>query len=145
MIDWTKPIETTDGKPARVLGEITVPPGHDRKVIAYKGNDGFEALSTVPLDGVSWFRNKPAVQTVWVNAYDDDLVVSVRSRAEADEIADSDRLACLQITYTVGDGLDGKKPKRAQEAEALIGEIERLLPKDWRTTRSKLAKIKELL
>jgi hypothetical protein len=59
------------------------------------------------------YRIKPVVQTRWLNIYPGDggaYVCECRAyvyecRADADRYARKNRIACIQITYTEGDGL----------------------------------------
>jgi hypothetical protein len=76
-------------------------------------------IECMPEDGDRWFissspswsisnkyRIKPEPKTGWINIYPKSLVSnSCRSKEEADEAAGTDRIACIQITYTEGEGL----------------------------------------
>jgi hypothetical protein len=54
--------------------------------------------------------NVPKKHEVWINFYDDDGEgdydsYSYSSRAIADESADSNRIACVRVEFTEGEGL----------------------------------------
>jgi hypothetical protein len=54
------------------------------------------------------WRVKPVTVTGWVNVYPcGELSVEIHaSKSEADEYATDRRIACIEITYTEGQGLD---------------------------------------
>jgi hypothetical protein len=87
-------------------------------VIAVLRDDGREEIRTRHPDGrVNPGRdspydlvNVPKKHEVWINFYDDDGEgdydsYSYPSRAIADESADSNRIACIRVEFTEGEGL----------------------------------------
>lgn len=104
MIDWTKPVETRDGRKVRVL--CTDGPG-EQPVVGLL--DGFP--TTWCLDGrfhVGHGRDHGAdiveKYTVWINVYPDSETHSHstwRSREAADRYAGSSRIKCIPVEYTV--------------------------------------------
>lgn len=51
------------------------------------------------------WRVKPKSNTVWVNVYPDGDVTMWHSKALADGVAGGERIACVPLTYTEGEGL----------------------------------------
>jgi hypothetical protein len=116
-IDWTKPIETTCGKPARVLCT-------DRKnaefpiLLLVTELDGKELCRTCSRDGGGdWsgtrYRNvrKELKRAIYVNVYPDDMAdrgVGVygghSTRKQADSAASGYRVACVKVPVTCYEG-----------------------------------------
>ena len=122
MIDWTKPVQTRDGRKVRVL--CTDAPGDFPVVGIVEAGD---------IDGAyvsSWRKNgrlsltddecyqythdlsnvpePPVTIKRWVNIYDDHSYNRIHAtKRSADENAWSARLACVEveITYRPGEGL----------------------------------------
>ena len=55
-----------------------------------------------PLDLV----NVPETRTVWLNIYSSGWSYGHSSRAHADERSGGDRVACVELTFTIGEGLE---------------------------------------
>lgn len=103
-IDWTKPLQTMDGRPARLLGKLetdTFP-----MVVAIKRADGREFEACYTEDGFYYLgkvtdtcdlRNVPTKKSrrVWINVYPE-WQAAYQSKEEADRNAHSDRLACIE-------------------------------------------------
>ena len=53
----------------------------------------------------SVIRVKTEPMTRWFNIYDDGDGTTYETRKEADESAANDRIACIEIKYTKGEGL----------------------------------------
>ena len=108
-IDWTKPIETVDGQPARVLATDLA---YHRPVVvavAAKGAD-HEAVWLLTSEGSYdtdrplMVRNVPPAPVVrYFNVYEHDFVSAGHdSRAEADEGAGPGRIACIRVELKEG-------------------------------------------
>ncbi len=50
---------------------------------------------------------EPRTGEFWVNVYDTHATINYSSKENADELAASDRLACVKVTWTEGQGLEG--------------------------------------
>jgi len=87
-------------------------------VIAITGSSGQEGVAFRYADGRIYscvnnpydLVNVPKKHEVWINFYDDDGEgdydsYSYSSRAIADENADSNRIACIRVEFTEGEGL----------------------------------------
>lgn len=87
-------------------------------VIAITGSSGQEGVAFRHADGRIYsdiespydLVNVPKKHEVWINFYDDDGdgdydSYSYSSRAIADESADSNRIACIRVEFTEGEGL----------------------------------------
>ena len=110
MIDWTKPIRTKDGRPARLLGTIK-----DRrypKCVALLMIDDTEIVKIFTEAGnlyssgepsVSDLKNVPVKHVAYLNIYADG-VASHLNRAVADAYAwpGLQRIACIRVEYTEG-------------------------------------------
>lgn len=70
---------------------------------------GPKSLGDVPRAKISAMKDEaPKEHSLWLNVYLDELgyiTVSRGSRAEADQYADSSRIACINITFKEGEGL----------------------------------------
>ena len=59
MIDWSKPIQTVDGKKARLLGELkTLHTENDNKVVAVELPTGYECVYTYYANGRSFLHKE---------------------------------------------------------------------------------------
>ena len=99
MIDWTKPIQTYTGKPARLLGVLKNPSGRNHVVAigeyefaVCRYSDGCsrgqgEDIINVPLPPRKFVR--------WVNLYEDAMFFYV-SRKAAD-ISGTGRIGCRRV------------------------------------------------
>lgn len=106
-IDWSKPVQTVDGKPLRVL--CTDRPQHHHPVIAL---DPAGALRTYTIDGTlsgDGYRcphviNAPVKKYGWVNVYDDDgKPWAANAIYESEDLANGAaakyRVACKKIEW----------------------------------------------
>lgn len=113
-VDWTKPVQTRDGRPIRVL--CTDQQGAKYPVLGLvKRKEGKEDLEQWTLDG-SFVADKggpdeddainvpepPEERIAYVNFYDNGEGMAHDSRARADVCAGSARVACVRIPYRVG-------------------------------------------
>ena len=117
MLDLTKPLILTEtNKPARYLGALI---GTDYPLVfAVVFNDREEIVCTDKDGNLRGLRNKitniPEPKRsgeVWVNIYAIESAMHFNgytTREQADYNALSKRLACVRVTWTEGDGLDGK-------------------------------------
>ena len=115
-IDWTKPVQTRNGRKVRVL--CTDGPDTLYPVIGLiEGGDGTELWklsgmyasngATCNLDIIN--TPEPAVTvTRWVNVYPDRITSHFETKEKCDWVADGNRIACVPvtITYRPGEGLD---------------------------------------
>ena len=108
-IDWTKPIETMDGQPARVLATDLA---YHRPVVvavASKGAD-HEAVWLLTSEGAYdtdrplMVRNVPPDPIVrYINMYPNGCRGRAHeSRAKADNSAGSSRIACVRVEFKEG-------------------------------------------
>ena len=113
MIDWTKPLQTRDGKPARLLGLlkgrpilshiVAVPDETDesRECLCIRCNDGSASLGcTSPHDIINVPPPRKFVR--WVNLNESGQCVCHESRKLADEKAGPFRIGCRRIELTEG-------------------------------------------
>ena len=109
-IDWTKPIQTKDGRKARVL--CTDLKGHSPIVIAVSCLDSpDEGVIVYCTEGGVYSRSTPIINvpikhTGWLNVYKYDVSDIHFSKADAEYSKTAGRVACIPITYTEGEGLD---------------------------------------
>lgn len=109
-IDWSKPIETVDGRKCLVL--CTDARGSDPVWIRVESSIGEHYFFTARLNGCRYgdaqpfFRNVPEKfeRTVWVNVYAN-TTSGADSRREADyacssALMDKHRIACIKTTIT---------------------------------------------
>ena len=112
--DLTKPVQTRDGRTARIL--CTDREGWEWPVVALiKSKTGIEGvcsyLRSGRLKGASESTldliNVPEKRTLWLNVYTSGSVSSPghRSKAIASTHAHRTRIACIEITYEEGEGL----------------------------------------
>jgi hypothetical protein len=105
--DPSKPVQTRDGRPARILCTDIKHPNYSIAA-AYTNQFGVEIISSYTTDGISSGHgsvdliNVPEKRTVWVNVYPS---LGYPTKALADKCAATDRIACVPLTYTVGEGL----------------------------------------
>jgi len=116
----TKPIQTRDGKPARIL---CIDARGDLPIVALVGAPGeSEYVQRYTADGCAYLgqRGTPSsrldlinvpekrVLHVWVNVHsDEDVVIGYSSVDLAEQWARRDRVSCVYIVheYTVGEGM----------------------------------------
>lgn len=113
MIDWTKPIETTDGQPCTYLGEFddgyhwVAYRSHTRKVWGTIKAEPNGFAPHIPCD----IRNAPERRRLegWCNVWEDGMCL-YGTRADADLLTTGHetRIACVRIDqpYVVGEGLE---------------------------------------
>ena len=106
-LDTSKPVQTRDGRRAKI-------------VYTFKNSTHFVVLSDTNTDTEYWiivddegksFRseiddeiiNTPERAERWVNIYP--CLLGHESKIEADIQADNDRIACVKISYKIGEGL----------------------------------------
>ena len=110
--DPTKPVQTRDGRKARILctdkASETHPiiaevfrEGDDSSVHIYMDSGMYVDGATHELDLI----NIPEKHVRYINFYDDDITgttMKYKSRADADANAIPDRLACVRVEYEDG-------------------------------------------
>jgi hypothetical protein len=124
--DPTKPVQTRDGKPARILATDLAGNAGSRPIAAaimenYQSDD-WEVVRRYTSEGVSPYGGNDLINIpeereldVWLNVYPDGqpyqhgFLHDTRRGADNANAARSDRIACVHIKqkYHVGDGLDG--------------------------------------
>ncbi len=79
----------------------------DGKDIEYMSGSGAWIACPSPSWSISNnYRIKPEPKTGWINVYTGKLVSNIHStKNDADDNATHKRVACIQITYTEGEGL----------------------------------------
>jgi hypothetical protein len=118
MIDWTKPIQTRDGRPARYLGSLK---GCDTHVVAIACNDNWERETTELVDdaGEAKFSgcgdgvvNAPSKLRGWMNIYESvsslcpfTLDTVYHDEDDAHRNAGPGRIACVRVEFEEGEGL----------------------------------------
>lgn len=105
MIDWTKPVETADGK--KVVIFTTKAKGKKPIVGQVKGEDFIRAW---PADGSNdWVANSlvnvKETITRWVNFYPTRYPWDYNTKDEADKNAAPNRIACIKVEFKEGEGL----------------------------------------
>ena len=116
--DPSKPVQTRDGRPARIICTDAKGPRvmvalvdcstHEEARAYYSNGSRSNGMSFVNQDDLV---NTPETKSLkrWLNVDEDGTVKAYASRQYADEWASDDRVACLLRTfeYKVGDGLEG--------------------------------------
>lgn len=118
QLDLTKPVQTCDGRPVRILctdaaGEYPVVgieiDGEKDTVRRWTKDGRFATYSRGPHSHD--LINTPVKRRItgWLNVYPDGEAYFNEHRDDADREADASRIACIHIDieYTEGDGLDG--------------------------------------
>jgi len=125
-IDFDKPVQTRDGRKVwiyttegrhptePVVGEIyggsICPPILSRWCA--DGGDSKHSVAGYDRPTPNDLVNVPQQRAVWINAYKsytDHQPVRLHthdSKAQADESARDDRIACIEVTFTEGEGLE---------------------------------------
>lgn len=111
-LDITKPVQTRDGKPARIvstklgdtypLGVIATYP--DGKEVFYTCviNGKYNAISSY---SVLDLINVPEKRAVWLNIYENNFVIMHTNKESCDSLASPGRIACIEVEFEVGQGL----------------------------------------
>lgn len=106
-VDWTKPCETEDGRPVRVLctdrpyEHAPIVCMRDDGVVFTVANDG--AAISFPFIKVRNTPPKPVRREGWINVYpwsgDDAQRKIWKHRCDADQSAGDDRIACVKVEW----------------------------------------------
>lgn len=113
MIDWTKPIQTRDGKPARFMGKLETHAPF-RFIVAVQLAPPDERLTFCDAAGDTYFRselqivNRPEPKRTgkfFVNVYQGYSAVGHATREFADFNAGSERMACIEVNWVEGQGI----------------------------------------
>lgn len=111
--DPTKPVQTRDGKPARILASDLRNPAYpivaaiyqlDQEVAFTYAKNG-RYLDSVVKDEMDLI-NIPEKHVRWLNVYPTGLGRLYLSREEADRFSSPNRIACIRIEYEEGEGLE---------------------------------------
>lgn len=106
--DLTKPVQTCDGQSVTILTTERDDPSHPVVGMTEAG-----VILTYTLKGKIYsigrdheldLVNVPEKHTFWLNIYED-RQVSHPARSHADYFAGHGRIACVEVTYTEGEGL----------------------------------------
>lgn len=108
--DPTKPVQTRDGRKARILGTIK---NDDYPIVAAVSDGPYEECEEYSSEGFYYRKEEPSKfdlvnvpdeRELWVNVYDRGgiAVSSHGSKDDADECAFRDRIARLHISFAVG-------------------------------------------
>jgi hypothetical protein len=124
-LDLTKPVQTRDGRPARIICTDRV--GNFPVVALVPRKDGIEHINVYTCDGRASLRCNahsdlipvPQRHMVWCNVYAEDPDLELHlglhpapylsahiSEDEANRMARDSRLACIRIEFEEGEGLD---------------------------------------
>lgn len=121
-IDFSKPVQTRDGRPARILATDLRHPDYSVVAAVSDGNNLEEIIRFTP-EGSFWkarggrpepdradLVNVPRKigREIWVNVYPtDDSYGAMKSKAVADQWAGGTRIACVKVVIDCneGDGL----------------------------------------
>lgn len=113
MIDWDKPVQTRDGMDVKIY--TTEGQASDCPVVGeYLDIYGRWRIRTWNLDGESvrfpqyGLVNVPEKQTLWLNI-NSDWESGYTTRHKADRLAAKNRIACVEVTFTNGDGLESSE------------------------------------
>ena len=112
--DPTKPVQTRDGRKARIICRdllnsnqpiVAAITDGDKEFTTHHCEDG--RFLTAPTDSRHDLISVPEKRKVWVNINSSGSTYSYQCREAADEMADSRRIACKEIEYYEGEGLEG--------------------------------------
>jgi hypothetical protein len=102
------PIQTRDGRPAKFVAHVPETREEDQVVCLIDGlvcsrfDTGLQYVSNPSPNDLFMAL---VTHTRWLNLYERGDPFSYSSRALADEKSAENRIACIQITYTEGEGL----------------------------------------
>ena len=113
--DPTKPVQTRDGRKARIVSD-KVSRGGYKYIAIISEESGDEWSGTFISDGSYYASgdachrdliNVPEKREMWVNVYDGSYKSPVGhdSRESADLCSFQNRIACVRVEYEVGEGL----------------------------------------
>jgi hypothetical protein len=122
MIDWTKPIQTKNGKAARYLGRLNTKSAYCHVVaVRDSENEDEKQLYNVSDSGKfcgdekwAWnIINVPQKHVYWLNVYNpkspmrhDHVFGQPRRSLESADKNGEGRIACIRIEFTEGEGLE---------------------------------------
>lgn len=119
-IDWNRPIQTRDGKPARFVCTRKAVMSKKRVVLIDHGN--VEMVCYASEDGLTSTEtliNVPQKHVQWLNAHvnaDGNVIACAHGcRESADkwaEITLQPRIACVRVEFMEGDGLEPSEEER---------------------------------
>jgi hypothetical protein len=108
MVDWTKPIQTVGGRPARVLAtDVVGAISHDVVLLVTVNHE--EIIKRCRLDGTTvngdYIINVPEKRVIFVNMYPGSCAISHAchpSRGRAEESATENCIARVRVEYEEG-------------------------------------------
>lgn len=116
-VDLSKPVQTRNGHEVRIYTTKGAC-DEDPVVGEYLSKNQGWITASWRIDGsratnylhATWLVNVPQQHTVTVNVYNNNFgsiwIVGHDSRSEADEDAQKERIACFEVTFTEGEGLE---------------------------------------
>lgn len=116
LLDLTKPVQTRDGRQVRILCTDMI--GTFPMVGLIKGHCGDEDVAMWTSDGKYRLfddcehdlMNVPEKHSVWINFYKSGMRYGWHTSKEmADRQAGEDRIACVNVVFNDGDGLEATK------------------------------------
>jgi len=118
MLDLTKPIQTRDGKKAKIVSSTWKATGRNDCILAaVEGPYGDVPVVALPNGRVCTSNeepddlvNVPKTYIKWLNIYPDPYNIIItpwntKEDANASTVPGKDRIACVKIEYTEGEGL----------------------------------------
>lgn len=107
-IDWSKPVQTRDGRPVEI---ITAKGRGDRPIVGYIAESLI--LSSWLSGGVRYHDgqngedliNVPEERELWVRVYSDGYLIA-QGNKDFSAYEDDDLFACVHVKYRVGEGLE---------------------------------------
>lgn len=110
-LDLTKPLQTRFGEKAELVYDGLT--GDFPLVVIIHRKNKRKTLRTYTREGIAYtdegslanLMNVPEKRTIWLNINENWHTIEYSSRDLADRYARSDRIACVEVTYTKGEGL----------------------------------------
>jgi len=104
-IDWDKPIETTEGFPARVISRDYLLSSGERQVIVQVEKRGESSLHYYNAQGINRYinvkiRNRKTKREGWINIYRDNRHGAIwKNKEDANSFANTDTVATIKIEW----------------------------------------------
>lgn len=113
-LDFTKLIKTRDGRDVRILctdaqlydGRTIVAVINGSIAMLFPDGQGYPRSMVPRIELPYDLVNVPEKRKVWLNLYELGSAFCYPSKDIADEQAGKDRIACVEVEYTEGEGLD---------------------------------------
>ena len=109
-LDLTKPLQTSDGRPVRYLGEVRGPNPLVFAIVNHGYNDtvisrGYDGLLDNNREATTIINTPPPKHVRYLNVYRSDISeawISHDDKASADERATPNRIACIRVEIEEG-------------------------------------------